>query len=481
MIAKGSRGATLSARDAIAVAPAVGLFLGLAAYEIVLHRTWVGDVGDEAAYFLMSKNIWRYGAPLLDQDGSAQWSTTWSPGLSALLGPFGALPMGPSVVVERIVVALSGVAFLVLGYVWMRRQLDLSPVWAGAATACVAANYALVRAGALVLSDVPAAAALMGGVVLLRSGRSRAGLALLVGAAVLRPINIAVLGAALAWLVLEHRRRPTRAAAIAAVAGAGVVLTILLAAGGLRGYYSQFTRPGDGGISRTLVEQSKALTWYPLGWFKGDAFSNPHGVERALLKLVSLGLLVLAAMVAVRRRLLLEAMIVAATMVVLLVYRAGGADEARYLIPLSPFFIGAILAGFRELPWPSAASAVAALAACAAVVGGIHFYAAVTPSTARVTAEVSARRGAYRWVKEHVPKGSEVVAYNDLQAFLYSHHPTATAIRHFSPGHTFVVLVPPGLEAGESEHILDGFRGHEVYRRREVSVVQVDARTAPAG
>ncbi len=182
-------------------------------------------------------------------------------------------------------VAFSGVAFLVLGYVWMRRQLDLSRVWAGAATACVAANYALVRAGALVLSDVPAAAALMGGVVLLRRGRSRAGLALLLGAAVLRPINIAVLGAALAWLVLEHRRRPTRAAAIAAVAGAGVVLTILLAAGGLRGYYSQFTRPGDGGISRTLVEQSKALSWYPLGWFKGDAFSNPHGVERALLKL----------------------------------------------------------------------------------------------------------------------------------------------------------------------------------------------------
>ena len=77
--------------------------------------------------------------------------------------------------------------------------------------------------GALVLSDVPAAAALMGGVVLLRRGRSRAGLALLVGAAILRPINIAALGAALAWLVLiRHERRPSRAAAIAAVAAAGL-------------------------------------------------------------------------------------------------------------------------------------------------------------------------------------------------------------------------------------------------------------------
>jgi len=479
LIAKESRAATLSARDAIAVAPAVALFLGLAAYEIVLHRAWVGDVSDEAAYVLMNRNIWRYGAPLLDQEGSAQWSTTWSPGLSVLLGPFGALPMGPSVVVERILVALSGVAFLVLGYIWMRRQLDLSRVWAGIATACVAANYALVRAGALVLSDVPAAAALIGGVVLLRRGRSRAGLILLVGAAILRPINIAVLGAALAWLVLRHDRRP-RAVAIAAVAAAGL-FAILLAAGGFRGYYSQFTSPGDGGISRTFVEQSKALTWYPLGWFQGDAFSNPHGVERALLKLLSLGLLVLAGVVAVRRRLVLEAMIVAATVLVLLVYRAGGADEARYLIPLSPLYIGAIFAGFRLVSRPWAASVVAALAACAAVVGGVHFYATVTPSTVTVSADVSARSGAYRWVKEHVPRGSEVVAYNDLQAFLYSDHPTATRIRHFSPGHTFVVQVPPGLDTRESEHILDGFRGHEVYRRGKVSIVQVDARTAPAG
>ena len=123
---------------------------------------------------------------------------------------------------------------------------------------------------------------------------------------------------------------------------------------------------------------------------------------------------------------------------------AGGADEARYLIPLSPFFIGAIFAGFRLVPRPWAASVVAALAACAAVVGGIHFYATVTPSTVTVSADVSARSGAYRWVKEHVPRGSEVVAYNDLQAFLYSDHPTATGIRHFSPGHTFVVQVPPG-------------------------------------
>ena len=118
------------------------------------------------------------------------------------------------------------------------------------------------------------------------------------------------------------------------------------------------------------------------------------------MKLLSLGLLVLAAVVAVRRRLWLEAMIVAATIAVLLVYRTDGAGEARYLIPLSPFFIGAIFAGFRLLPRPWAAPVVAALAAFAAVVGGIHYYAVVTPSTATFDAEVAARRGAYRWVKD---------------------------------------------------------------------------------
>jgi Glycosyltransferase family 87 len=476
---EGSRTAIPTRSDAVAVAPAVALFLGLAVHQILLNPTWVGDDGDDGAYFLMSRNVWRYGAPLLDQSGSAHWSISWSPGLSILLAPLGALPMAPSVVAERIVVMLTGVAFLVLGYAWMRRQLGLSRLWAGLATACVAATYALTRVGGLVLSDVPAAAAVMGGVVLLRRGRTRAGLALLALAAVVRPVNVVALAAAIAWLLLTHRRRRLFLAAAAAALAATAVIAIVLAAVGHRGYLSQIAHPGPGGVSQTFVQQAKGLSWYPLGWFG----SSPtlHDGARVSLKLLSLGLLVLAAAVALRRRLGLETMIVAATIAVLLVYRTSGAGEARYLIPLSPFFVGAIFAGVRLRPhaW---AFPVAALAASAAIAGDIHYYETVTPSAATFNAEVAARKGAYLWVKMHAARNSEVVALNDLQSFLYSGHPTVTAIRNFAPGRTFVVRMPPraSSDSWAAQHILDGFRGHEVYRRGAVSVVQVDARRAPA-
>jgi len=479
LIAKESRAATLSARDAIAVAPAVGLFLGLVVYELLLNPTWVSDDGDEGAYFLMSRNVWHYGAPLLDQSGSAHWSASWSPGLSILLAPLGALPMEPSALSERVVIGLTGVAFLALAYVWMRRHLALSPHWAGLATICVAAFYALARVGALVLTDAPAAAALVGGVILLRRGRHRTGLALLLLAAILRPINIAALAAALAWLLLIHQKRRVSPAAAVTVLGALAVFAIMLAAGGFRGYVSQFAHPeGPGGIRQTVIDQSKELSWYPLGWFRAGEFAAGNDVTKAFLKLISIGLLTLATVVAVRRRLWLEAMIVAATGAVLLAYRTTGAGEARYLIPLSPFFVGAIFAGFR-LYLRALAAPVAAAAALAAVAGGIHYYASATPSKAAFEAEVDAKRGAYRWVRVHVPRSAEVVAVNDIQSFLYSGHATVTEIRSFAPGHTFVVRMPP--DSWEARHLLDGYRGHAVYRRGEVSIVQVDARTAPAG
>jgi hypothetical protein len=112
------RTSTIVRREFIAVALAVALFLGLVLHEFLLNPTWIGDDGDDGAYFLMSRNVWHYGAPLLDQSGSAHWSSSWSPGLSILLAPFGALPTAPSVVAERIVVMLTGVVFLVLSYAW---------------------------------------------------------------------------------------------------------------------------------------------------------------------------------------------------------------------------------------------------------------------------------------------------------------------------------------------------------------------------
>jgi hypothetical protein len=341
-LVEGSHKPTLSGREAIAVAPALALFLGLALHEILLNPTWVGDDTDDGAYLLMSRNIWHFGAPLLNQSGSAHWSSTWSPAISILFAPFGALPMGPSVVAERIAVMFLGVAFLLLGYVWMRHQLGLSRIQAGLATICVAGTYALARNGALVLSDVPAAAALMGGIVFLRRDRTRAGFGLLVLSALLRPINVAALAAAVVWILL--RQRPRAALLVGAVGAiSGAIIVVAVAVGGGGGYFSQIAHPGAGGIPRTLVEQAKGLSWYPLGWF---SIPTPHGAARIPLKLLSLGLLGLVAFVAHRRRLHLEAMIVTATIIVLLVYRTTGAGDARYLIPFSPLFVGAIFVAF---------------------------------------------------------------------------------------------------------------------------------------
>jgi hypothetical protein len=472
-VLRGSRKPILSGRDAVAVAPAIALFLGLALHEILLNPTWVGDDTDDGAYLLMSRNIWRFGAPLLNQSGSAHWSSTWSPAMSILFAPFGALPMGPSVVAERIAVVFLGVVFLLVGYVWMRHELALSRIQAGLATICVAGTYALARNGALVLSDVPAAAALVGGIVFLRRDRTRVGVGLLVLSALIRPINVAALAAAVVWILLRHR---PRAALLVGTVGAIGAVMIVVAVGveGGGGYFSQVAHPGVGGIPRTLVDQAKGLSWYPLGWF---SVPTPHGAARIPLKLVSFGLLGLVAFVAHRRRLHLEAMIVTAILAVLLVFPGTGASDARYLIPFSPLFVGAIFAGLalRGHGWTVS---LAAVAAAAAIAGDVYFYQAHTPSAAVFNAQVAAKKGAYRWVKGHVAPAAEVVALNDIQSFLYSGHVTLTGIQGFRPGQTFVIRMPPRtpLEVWHAAHILDGFRGRQVYRRGSISVVRVDAR-----
>jgi hypothetical protein len=461
-------------RELPGVLPAVAVLLGLVLYQIVLNPTWVGDA-DDGAYFLMSRNVWHYGVPLLNQNGSAHWSSSWSPALSFLLAPLGALPMAASVVAERVAVLVAGVAFLLLGYCWMRRDLGLSRLYAGIATTCVAASFTLVRVSSLVLSDAPAAVAVMAGIVLFRRDRWRTGLACFAVGALIRPINAAVFVAAVVWLSLTHPvGRKLLVPAAIAVAGALALFAIALALGGFRGYLSQIANPGQGGVTQTLVDQVKELTWYPLGWFSPVS----EGSFRIVLKLVSAGLFVLAAVVAVRRRLVLESMVVAATVVVLLVYRTTGTGDARYLIPLSPLFVGAIVAGFQLRPREWILPVVAG-AAAAVVAADLYFFVNHTPYA--LDRNVGAKMSAYLWVKAHVPPTSGVVALNDLQSFLYSGHTTFTALRDVAPGQVFVIRMPVSQTDSWAEaHILAGHRGREVYRRGTVSVVEVDTRRSAA-
>jgi hypothetical protein len=452
----------------------VALFVALVVHQILLDPTWVGDDGDDGAYFLMSRNVWHYGAPLLNQGGSAHWSSSWSPVLPLLLSPLGALPMAAGIVTERLVVMAAGIVFLVLGYTWMRSVLKLSRPYAGIATACVAVMFALVRVSARVFSDVPAAAALLGGVVLLRRGRTGAGLALLALAALIRPINVAALVAAIIWLLLT--RKGSRALYVVtgvALSVTAVTIGVAIVLGGYRGYFHEIANPGNGGVRETLVEQAKALSWYPWSWF---SWPTAHGAARVFLKLASVGLLGLAGLVALRRRLALEALIVAVTVAVLLVYRTTSAGEARYLIPLAPLFVGAIFAGFQLLP-RRAPLAITAIAGAAAIAAGLHEYVKDTPSSTTVDASVDAKKGAYQWVRSHVVAGSQLVALNDVQAFLYTGHATRRSIRKPVPGRTLVIRMPPAAasDAWAEQHILDGLRGRLVYRRGSVSVVEIDA------
>jgi len=457
----------------------LGLLVGLVLYELVPAPTWIGNAGDDGAYYLMSRNVWHYGAPLLDQSGSAHWSSSWSPVLSLLLSPLGALPMGAAVIAERSVVLLSGLAFLLLSYSWLRREAGLDRLWAAAVTTLVAVTYPLVRASALVMSDVPSAALLAAGVVLMRRERIRAGLAALLLAALIRPIAGVALVAAVVWLVVRLRRRPQgfrlRPIVLGLVAACVVAVVAVIAVGGFTGYFSQIVHPGAGGVGRTIVQQVKQLTWYPVSWFVGG--DTLYSYLRVVLKLLSLALAFLAVVGARRRGLGLEAAIVGATVAVLVVYRATTASEERYLIPLTPFVIGAIAIELsrRTRVWTGAA----ALLCLAGLASNLHTFAVDAPSPAAYRADVAERRRAYDWVRTHVARGAEVVAINDVQSFLYTKHPTDTSIVRFAPRRTFVIRIPyppPAPDAWHSEHLLDGYRGQVVYRNGPISVVQVTGR-----
>ena len=432
----------------------------------------------------MSRNIWHYGAPLLDQSGSAQWSTSWSPGLSILLAPLGALPMATEHRRRTCRSALTGVVFLVLGYVWMRRQLGLSPTLGRARDGlrrCELCARASRRTGDVGCSrggsarrwrDPPP----------LPSG-SRAGLALLVVAAVLRPVNVAALAAALAWLLLVHRkRRLSRAAAITASSAQWRCLRSCSPRAASAATYSQFAHPaGSGGIREDPHRPVEGAELVPPRLVSGRR-TRGIGRRHASLLEADLGRPSLAgncgrcATAAVaggddRRR-----------------HRCSAArlqDDRRRRSPVSHSALTVLYRGdlrrvpsLSPRPW-AGRSAWPLSPRSRAVAGGIHYYASVTPSKAEVRCRGRGEEG-----RLSLGEGARSPALGSggrerrpvipLQRSPHRHG-DSTLRRRVD---TFVVRAPPGL-VRSSGHILDGFRGHEVYRRGEVSVVQVDARTAP--
>jgi hypothetical protein len=459
----------------VAAAPIVAplcFFLALVLYRILLDPTWVGDLSDDGGYFTMSRNIWHYGLPTLDDTGSSYWSHSLSPGLSIVLAPLGALPLGAAVLTERLAVMLSGAAFLWLSYVWLRRDVGLDAFWSSVVLVCTGASYALVEHSAAIMSDVPAAAALMAGIVLVRRDRPVAGVAAFALAAALRPIGIAVLVAVLGWLVFSGQlaHRPAARRALAWLLAAGVVVgVVVVGIGGFTQYGHQFLHPANG-IGDTIVHQAKELSWYPLFWIlKGTGAVDAAHLP---LKLCSLGLLVVAAIGARRQRLGLESVVVLSTAAVLLCYRAPAVSEGRYVIPLAPLVLGAAATVVARRRW---SWIVAAVAVAVAVGSNLNWYATHTPWPSART--IAARRQVYRWIDRHLPPSSRLLTTDDppvFQTHLYTGLPVDQTQRGAVEGRTYVVL-RAGAGAPHN-YLTETFATRTVYRNALYAVVRLDRR-----
>lgn len=462
------------ARELLPAVPAAGLFTGVALYRFLPTATWVGDVLDEGGYFLMSRNLWEYGRPVLDQTGDPRWPEQWSPALSVLLSPLGALPMEAAVVAERIVVLLCGIALIVVAFLWLR-ELGLNRLWAGTAAACVAASYPLVVSGSMVLSDVPAAAALVGGVLLLRRGRLAWGTGLMALAALLRPVNLVPLAAAALWLLFEHRSRRV----VAGLAGLGALLVGLIAAqiatGGFRGYFEQVAaETGEAPLPDRIYVQGKTLLTRSGGESIAGAWSGHELLTqmRPLLTVVFVALLVAAVVGLWRRKALLEALVIATTVTALLFYSAPSSSLTRYLIPVAPFLIGGIAAAFawRTPRWTAIPAAGAALALASDV--WLFQRAIDSPSAAR--ARVASLRAGYDWIRAHAGDDAHVVASNNIQAFLYTGHPTKRTLGDFPPGRTYVFDAADYFDTYVSDRPRSSLRGRVVFRNDELEILRVD-------
>jgi hypothetical protein len=471
--------------EAIAVAIPALLAFGLMLYRISVVPTLVGDAYDEGGYYLMSRNMWLHGTPLLDQGGSGVWSTTWSPALSFVLSPLAGLGLNAGVVAERVAVALCAVAWITISYVWMRRTVGLTTRWAAVACACLATLPQLAWLGSSILSDVPAATALWAGIVLVRAGRTGRGAAAFALAAAFRVVDIALVAVIPVWLFLSGRRRASLAAAAigCCCAGAWGLFWLLH---GTTGYLTQLRRrnptdPSSGTIALSELPH-RALTslrhvalespGFPAGIFD-SAHLRAHAYP--LLAVLSVALLVCAAAGIWKRRLILEALVALVTLAVVSIWPA---DPARFVLPLAPLVIGAAAVALAESPGRFARP-LAAAAAAVVLAGNLHEYWAVTPSRASSRQRVADVRAAYAWLRHHAPRGATVITPNDVQTFLYSTHPATSSEAAFRPGRTYVVGFVAAATAASKEPgfaLLRRFEGKIVFHNDSATILRARRR-----
>jgi hypothetical protein len=465
------------------MAPALLLYLALVLYLIWLAPSWVGDGYDDGGYYLMSRNVWRFGWPVLDQTGVPLHSTTWSPALSLLLSPLGALPMRLGIPAERLFVALTGAGLLMLSFIWLRREVGLNRRWAAAALVCLATAPALLRLGSVIMSDIPSAFLLMGGILLLRRGRAVWGTTALVGAYALRPIYLAVLVVAVAWLFWQDRRREAWRAALAG--GTGVAAwTVVFHSSGYLGFVLQrnLEDPSAGRVGITdlalrVVSKLGQIATGEAPQLVAGAFQSRTLVSHASSALIVLSVLSLVAVIVGfwRRHLSLEAMACAAILAVVLIWPW---DSNRFLVALAPLMVGGFAAALTDRGWRWGAVAVAAVGFASA--GSLQQYRVLTPTRAAQAEHVAQLERVYGWVRTHAQPTDIVLTYADIQCYIYSGHPATRELAAFTPGRTYVVSVPygsfvhPGLDL--DQRLLSGFAGKVVYQDGAVVVLKADAR-----
>lgn len=448
--------------------------------------SWVGDAYDDGGYFLMSRSIWRYGAPLLDSAGHAVWSHSWSPGLSIILAPLALLPMNQAILSERVAVAVSGAMVLILAYIWMRRCLGLNGWWAAGSIACLASAYGVVATSSVILSDAPAAAAVIASVLMARTGRVTLAAILAVAAFVIRPIDVVVIIGLITWLLYERRYVDAlRSAAIVAVLG-GCWVGLEALHGGGGGYLTQVTRVdlerpelgsvALGGLLMRMLSHAYLVITRELGGSVVTALGSRFLLNHAHLLIVVVATLLAGAATAGlwRRRLVLEGLVCLGTVAAVMLWPW---DPQRFLLPTLPFVLGAAVSLMVDRG--------RRVALCAAVAGilivatNLVEVRANSPSWGQKAASVRARTAAYTWTRTHIPRTDLVYTFADLQTFIYSGH---TASRYYpgSPflaGHTYIVAVPyASVEAGDDvdQRLLRHFKGEVVYSDMGITILRAE-------
>ncbi|MHB8571591.1 MAG: hypothetical protein ACYDAY_01345 [Candidatus Dormibacteria bacterium] len=425
------------------VLPAVLVFVGLCLWLIWLAPSWVGDSYDDGGYFLMSRNVWRYGAPLLDQGGTPFWSGTWSPFLPLLLSPIAALPMKWAVIGERLAVLAAGAAVVIAAYWWMRSALALPAKWSGIAAAVVGASHFLLSSSSRILSDTPALAALMTGLVLLRRGRPAWAGFLWAIAFCIRPSYGVALGVLVLWLLWQ--RSPGWRVALVASLGPAAAWTLLqLSQRPPQGYTSQLflrdlERPELGnvdapGMAMRLLDHLRSILTGEGAGLLASALQSASLVRIAGPLVAALSVLVMLA-IAIglwRLRLSLEGMLLAAITALALVWPW---DPQRFLLPLLPLGVG-VLAALLHRAGPRAA-VVAAMVAVAVIGGDLQQFHALTPSRAAERARIGDLQAVFVATRAAALAPNDLVlSINDIQTYLYTGIPT---------GRSFPAVISPQI------------------------------------